>query len=295
MWAAIMALHSSWKGYLKLSLVSVPVRAFSAISAEEGEIHFHQLHDQCHNRIKYVKTCPIHGAVPPEEIVSGYEYSKGQFVIVEKKELDQLKGDTDRSVNIESIVPSGSIDPLYLTERSTYLVPDGRIGEKPYALMERCLMEQACVAIGRRLLNGKDEIVMIRPREKILVMTVLNSVAQVRESESIAPDLSKVSVSAAEIKLTKTLFDAYRQEQPNLAEYTNHYDSRVAELIDAKVKGKKVTMPIRKDEPDVINLLDALRKSVETVKSGSAKKKQAGAPSPTAHRKATTKPKSRTA
>jgi hypothetical protein len=160
-----MVSRSSWKGYLKLSLVSVPVKAFSAVSPQEGEIHFHQLHESCHSRIKYTKTCPKHGAVPADEIVSGYEYSKDQYVVIDPAELDQLKGESDKSVNVESIVPAGSIDSLYLTERSSYLVPDGRIGQKPYALIEKCLSDQGAIAIARLTLNGKDEVAMIRSLE----------------------------------------------------------------------------------------------------------------------------------
>src|ERR1700704_5526400 len=131
-----MAFRTSWKGYLKLSLVSVPVKSYSAVSSQEGEIHFHQLHDKCHSRIKYIKTCPLHGPVPPQEIVSGYEYAKGQYVVMESGELDALKGEKDKSVNVEVIVPNGAIDSLYLTDRIQYLVPDGRVGEKPYAVIE---------------------------------------------------------------------------------------------------------------------------------------------------------------
>jgi DNA end-binding protein Ku len=278
MWGDIMALRSSWKGYLKLSLVSVPVRAFSAISPEEGEIHFNQLHEKCHSRIRYVKTCPKHGPVSQDEIVLGYEYAKGQYVVVEGEELDRLQADVDKSVNVDVIVPVGSIDPLYLTERTSYLLPDGVIGQKPYAVIQKCLQEQKVVAIGRIIRNGKDEVVMVRPLEHLLAMTVLSRAAEVKSPQAFVDELPQVSVSAAELKLTKTLFDAFHQDQVNLSEYKDLYTERLTELIEAKVAGKELVMPAPTEEPDVINLMDALKRSVAQARSIPAKRSAPSSP-----------------
>nr|UXE45625.1 non-homologous end joining protein Ku [uncultured bacterium] len=179
-----MPLRHNWKGYLKLSLVSVPVKSYSAVSADEGEIHFHQLHESCHSRVKYVKTCPIHGPLRPDEIVSGFEYSKGQFVVLEEGELERLRSEEDKMVNIDTIVPAKALDPIYLTERSSYLVPDGPVGNKPYALMEHCLNVRDSIAIARWIKNGKDQTVAIRPIEGLLVMTVLSSAIQIKRPEA---------------------------------------------------------------------------------------------------------------
>lgn len=266
-----MAFRTSWKGYLKLSLVSVPVKSYSAVSPDEGEIHFHQLHSKCHSRIKYVKTCPVHGPVPSSEIVKGYEYAKGEYVEVEEAELDALRSDEEKAVNVEAIVSRGAIDSLYLTERSSYLVPDGRVGEKPYAVIEQCLDEEDAIAVGRLVINGKDQVVMIRPLEGLLVMTILSSAVQVKPPKAFAPERPKVNVTAAEVKLTKSLFEAFHQEEIDLSQYTDHYSDRLAELINAKVTGKEVVMPAPSEEPDVINLMDALKKSLAQTKSTPAK------------------------
>lgn len=265
-----MALRSSWKGYLKLSLVSVPVKAYSAVGAHDDEIHFNQLHDQCHSRIRYAKTCPKHGVVPSDEIVSGYEFAKGQYVVLERDELERLRGDSEKSVSIEAIVPKDAIDPLYLTERSSYLIPDGRVGQKPYSLIENCLRDQNVVAVARLTLNGKDDVVMLRPRGELLVMTVLNASAQVYAADTFAEELGKASVSAAEMKLTKTLFEAYRQGRIDLAEYKDRYTERLTELIEAKVNGHQAVASAPSEEPDVINLMDALKRSVAYAKSPQA-------------------------
>src|SRR5689334_10446337 len=120
-----MALRTSWKGFLRLSLVSVPVRAYSAAATEHGRIHLHQLHDKCHSRIRYQKMCTIHGEVSNQEIVSGYEYAKGQYVVVDDADLEKARTPAERAISIDRFVPPDSIDPFYYDGRGYYLLPDG--------------------------------------------------------------------------------------------------------------------------------------------------------------------------
>jgi len=266
-----MAFHSSWKGFLKISLVSIPVKAYSAVSATQGEIHLHQLHKTCHSRIKYTKTCPIHGPVPTDQIVSGYEYAKDQYVVVDAGELQELRGDLEKTVAVESLIPAASIDPIYFTDRTVYLVPDGRVGQKPYALIEHWLSKESSIALARRTLNGKDEAVMIRSLKSFLVMTVLNSAAQVKEPEVFSTELAETSVTTEEQRLANTLFEAFRRDEPKLSEFKNTYDERLTELVEAKVKGQTIAKPAHEEEPGVINLMEALKKSVASAKAGRAK------------------------
>jgi DNA end-binding protein Ku len=114
-----------WSGYLKLSLVSVPVKAYTATDSS-GEVHLNQLHRDCNARIQYKKTCPIHGEVANDQIVSGYEYTKGQYVTIEPEELDKLRTESDKAVNIDTFVPDDQIDPLYLSGQAYYLCPRAR-------------------------------------------------------------------------------------------------------------------------------------------------------------------------
>jgi DNA end-binding protein Ku len=124
--------RSSWKGYLKLSLVSVPVRGYTA-NVAASEIRLNQLHSECHNRIRYQKTCPVHGEIPKEEIVSGYEYAKGEYVVIEPEELTRIRGERERAVTLDAVVSQHTIDPVYFTDKTYYLVPDGAVGQKPLA------------------------------------------------------------------------------------------------------------------------------------------------------------------
>ncbi len=149
-----MAPRSSWKGYLRLSLVSVPVQAFNAAESGGGDIHLNQLHATCHNRIRYKKVCPVHGEVPNEEIVMGYEYAKGEYVIVDDAEVDKLRTEADRAINIDTFVPRDSIDPIYFNGRTYYLLPDGAMGVKPYAVLLKALNAEDRWAVGQGVFFG---------------------------------------------------------------------------------------------------------------------------------------------
>src|SRR5262245_22020078 len=121
-----MALRSSWEGFLRLNLISVPVKAFSATQSGGGRIGFHQIHAKCKNRIRYKKVCPVHGEVTNDEIVSGYEVAKGQHVLIKPDELKKLRGDADKSIDIDVFVKPGDVDPLFFTDRSYFLTPSGK-------------------------------------------------------------------------------------------------------------------------------------------------------------------------
>ena len=127
----------TWKGYIKLSLVSVPVKAYNARAPSERDIQLHQLHAECHSRIQYKKICPIHGEVSQDDIVSGYEYAKGQYTVIDPAELDKLRSEDDKAITIDQFIHPESLDRIYLTGQSYYLLPEGRIGERPFALIRQ--------------------------------------------------------------------------------------------------------------------------------------------------------------
>ncbi len=257
----------SWKGHLKFSLVTIPIRFYSAVDTDADEIHFNQLHRDCHSRIRYQKTCPVHGEITQDQIVLGYEYEKGKYVIVEKDELEALQSDAEKSVSVEVVVPLTAIDPIYFTDRTSFLVPDGTIGQKSYAVILKALTDQNLAAVGRLVKNGKDSIVMIRPNEQVMAMTVLSSAAQVLSADSIAAEAPQVAVTAQELKLTKSLLDVFYKKKLDLADFPEHYSQRVKELVEAKIAGKQIAKPAADEHPPVINLMDALKKSLATAKS----------------------------
>ncbi len=130
------------KGFLKLSLVSVPVKAYTATTNSGGEIHLNQLHAECHSRIQYKKSCPIHGEVPQKDIVSGYEHAKDQYVVIDTDELEKLRTEDDKAITIDTFIEPDALDPVYLSGTTYYLLPDGPIGQKPYAVLHEGTVQQ---------------------------------------------------------------------------------------------------------------------------------------------------------
>src|SRR5947209_15119899 len=127
--------RASWKGLLTFGLVSFPVEAVNALNREKSDIHFHQIHAPCHSRVHHKNVCPIHGEVPNDEIVSGYEFKKGQYVEVEPSELEALRTESERALKIDAFVEPDAVDPLYFDGRMYYLVPAESAAQEPYAVM----------------------------------------------------------------------------------------------------------------------------------------------------------------
>lgn len=270
--------RSSWKGYLKLSLVSVPVRGYTA-NVAAGEVRLHQLHADCHSRIRYQKTCPIHGEVPKDEIVSGYEYAKGEYVVIEPEEVAHLRGERERAVTIDAVVSQHTIDPVYFTDKTYYLTPDGAVGQKPFALLQKCLADAELQAVGRVVLFGREELVLVRPVEHLLAMTALKYEAEVSHASTLDEELEKTPLSRDELTLTKRLLEAFEKPKFSMAAYKDQYVEELTKLIEAKVEGKELVSPPATEVPRVINLMDALKKSVAAAKgngtSGAARGKKA--------------------
>src|SRR5262249_33560834 len=144
----VMSARPVWSGYIKLSLVSVPVKAYSATDSG-GDVALNQLHEECKSRIQYKKVCPIHGEVQNDQIVSSYEYEKGQYVTIDPEELDRLRTPSDKMVNIDVFVAPDTIDPVYLSGQVYYLVPEGTVGGHPFNLLREGMEREHKVAVAK--------------------------------------------------------------------------------------------------------------------------------------------------
>ena len=276
-----MAPRPSWNGYLKISLVSVPVSAYVA-SQTGPAIRFHQLHKECNSRIRYVKTCPIHGEVSQADIVLGYEYSKDQYVVVDPDELEELRDTSERAIDVDSFVRPEAVDPAYFTGRTYYLVPDGEIGQKPYELIHDAMIAEGLHAIARMILTKREHIVRVRPLKGLLAADVLEYTTRVKDPAEFEEDLSKTNPSAQERKLTRQLIASLIEEKPDLAAYTDTFTKQVSELIEAKMEGKETVVAAPAEEPPIVNLMEALRQSMKqsrTPKGKRTKTRQPALPS----------------
>jgi DNA end-binding protein Ku len=265
-----MALRGGWKGFLRLSLVSVPVRAFSAATAGDGRIHLHQLHETCHSRIRYEKVCPLHGAVTKDEIVSGFEYAKGKYVVVEEGELDRLRTAAEKAINIDTFVPPEAIDPLYFDGRAYYLLPDGPAGNKPYALLSKAMEDAGRYAIAQVVITGREQIAAVRSIDGLLSLSILNYASQIKKPSVFADELPELKASAEEQRLARSLIDQTSSDKVDLAKYRDTYTEKLTALIEAKIAGEEIVAPPREEEVPVINLMDALRESVARASRGTA-------------------------
>ncbi len=257
-----MAMRSSWKGYLKLSLVSVPVQAFNVLAASGGGLRFNQLHAACNSRIRYQKVCPIHGEVSKDEIVLGYEYAKGKYAIIDPDEIEKLRTESDKSIEIEEFIEPDMLDPMYLDGRNYYLVPDTPVGQKPYAVLQEAMAKRNRCGIARVVFSGKEQLVLVRPLDGLLMMSMLNYHAQLHKPEAVADEIHRPELARQEVKLAEMLIDASTAKKFDIAGYRDLYTERLTKLINAKVAGKEVVAQPEEEELPVINLMDALKLSL---------------------------------
>jgi DNA end-binding protein Ku len=271
--------RTSWKGFLKLSLVSVPVKAFTA-NDTEADVRLNQLHKDCHGRVKYQKVCPEHGELNSDHIVSGYEYAKDQYVVVDPDEVDKLRTKADRSVNIDGFVPATAIDPRYFAGKTWYLLPDGTAGERPYALLHKGMIDNGVCAIAQVVMSGREQLVLVRPFDKMLVMTGLYYWKKVKAADEFLGEIDDIQFKPEETALTNTLIGATKIADFDLSKYKDVYVEKLQKLIQMKIDGKEVVAAPDHEEPKILNLMDALKKSVAEAQARAAGVGEAAEPDP---------------
>jgi DNA end-binding protein Ku len=256
--------RSSWRGMLRFGLVVFPVEAFNAHARGQGPIAFHQLHAPCHSRIHYQKVCPIHGEVSNDEIVSGYEYGRGQYVEFDPEELNHLRTEKERALTIDAFIPPGDLDPIYLDGRMYFLAPAGEEGKEPYGLLVRAMEHLDRDGIGEIVLSGRKEVVLVRPYAGSLQMAMLNYAAEIEQPPAAKP--AKFAANAKTLDLAEELIENYTDKHFDFSQYADRYEADLRRLIEAKIRGEKVVAPEEEEEPQVYNLMDALRRSMSQTK-----------------------------
>ena len=257
----------SWKGFIRISLVSVPVEGYTASATGTSQVALNQLHADCGERIRYKKTCPVHGEVPGEEIVMGYQYEKDQYAVIDPDEVEALRSEADRSINVERFVAPSEIDPRYFSGRTYYLLPNGPAGKKPYALLHRAMVDEDVVGLAQVVISNREQLVALRPVGRLLAASVLQYAADVKPVDEFEKLLEEDSVSPQELKLAKTLIDATREEYAEIEQFRDLYAERMRELIEAKVEGREVVKRPSSKAPPTINLIEALKASLDYKKT----------------------------
>jgi DNA end-binding protein Ku len=280
-----MAARPTWKGYLKISLVNIPVRVFPATDAA-ATVSFNQLHKECRSRIQQKRWCPVcQVEVPNTDIVKGYEFEKGKYVVMEEDDLAKVRPESTRVINIVQFADAKVIDPVYV-ERPYYLAPDGTVAAEAFAVMREGMAGKA--AVGKVALYGREYLVAIQPRENGLVMYTLRHASEVRAMSAI-DELKTVpaKIKPDEIKLAKQVIGNFETDG-DLTQYKDDYQLELRRIIEAKIAGEDVVAPTEEAPPKVVNLMEALRQSLErvsgtkkhTAKIASARAAKAARPAP---------------
>jgi DNA end-binding protein Ku len=244
----------SWSGLVQLSLVYIPVKAYTAVRTRDST-PCHLVHADCGQRIRYVKHCPVHGPVDPATVVRGVACGPGQHVILEPEELDALRPEQDRALRLERFLEPAQLEPLLFSGRGLYLLPDGPAAGHAYAVLHQALEQCGRWGLGRVVLGGRRQVVVLRPAAAGLVVQVLHFPEQLRAGPLTArPPLSG---AAAELGLAAQLIAAAAGD----VDWTAYRDAAAQEL-EALVAAKRPAQPAAAGEPVVLPLLAALQQSL---------------------------------
>jgi DNA end-binding protein Ku len=263
-----MAARPTWKGYLKISLVNIPVKVFPATDAS-ATISFNQLHAECQTRIQQKRWCPTcQRDVPNTDIVKGYEFEKGRYVVMEDEDIEKVRVESTRVINLEKFTDDVEIDPIYL-DRPYYLAPDGPVAKEAFAVIREGMKGKA--GIGKVALYGREYLVKVQPRERGLVMYTLRHASEIRSMDAIdeLADMPE-TVKPAEVALAQQVIGTF-EGSIDFSDYRDDYQEGLREIIDARIAGREIVAPDVQEPPKVVNLMEALRRSLDSI-SGSKKK-----------------------
>jgi DNA end-binding protein Ku len=257
-----MSPRPTWKGYLKVSLVTIPVKVFPATESA-ATLSFNQLHAECQTRIQQKRWCPhCEREVSNTELAKGYEFEKGRYVVVSEEDIEKVRVESTRVIDLSQFTDDTSIDPIYV-DRAYYLAPDGPMAASAFAVMREGMAGKA--GIGKVALYGREYLVAVRPQKKGLVMYTLHHDAEIRSIDQI-DELGSLpaKVKPEEMKLAKQVIGSFESEL-NLKDYKDEYKEGLRKIIDAKIAGEEIVAPEVQEPPRVVDLMDALRRSLDSV------------------------------
>ena len=255
-----MAGRASWKGYLKLSLVSCPVKLFPATSASAGKISFNLLHKDTLNRVQQKYHDPELGEIDRADLVKGYQFEKDRYVVVTAEELEAVEIESSKTVDIDGFVDAEDIDTIYL-DSTYYMAPDGPIAEETFAVILEAMRRANKVAIARIVLAGRERLVAIEPIDDGFRIMTLRSAREVREPSYA---LEKLNAKYTEDMLAMAQqIIASKQAEFDPASFEDRYENALMELVKSKINGGTPVITKAPERGNVVNLMDALRRSIE--------------------------------
>jgi DNA end-binding protein Ku len=273
-----MAPRANWKGYLRLSLVSCPIALYPASSLRE-KVSFNRLNRRTGNRLKQQNVDSETGeVVPREDTGRGYEVAKGQYLIVEDEELDAVQIESNRTIDIDQFVPKTEIDERFI-DSPYYLSPDGQVGEEAFAVIRDTIGKLNMVALGRVVLTRREHVIALEPKGRGLLGLTLRYPYEVRDEASYFEDIPDLKLSKEMLDLATHIINT-KSGHFDPSQFQDRYENALIDLLKKKEAGEKIEPAREAAAPRVVNLMDALRASID------AEKKKAPAPSTEARRPA---------
>ncbi len=260
-------MRSLWNGSISFGLVNVPVKMFAA--TEEKDVRFRTLHKKCNTPIKYQKVCPTcDEEVGPDDVVKAFEYEKGRYVVISAEELEALAVAQTRTIDIVDFVNLKDIDPIYWYK--TYYLGPSDTGHKAYALLRMAMEQTGKVAIAKIVLRDKQHLAAVRVLPDCLALAMMYYPDEIRVTSAL-PDLTKVEVHDNEIRMATQLIESLTAEF-EAAKYTDDYRESLLKLIEAKISGDAVAMPTPERPSKVVDLMDALKASLDMVEKSKSER-----------------------
>jgi DNA end-binding protein Ku len=283
-WRTTVPPRAYWKGHVRLSLVSFPVQLIPAIETKE-RVSFHRVHRPTGQRVRYQPTVPDHGPVETDEIGKGYEYEKGRFVIMEDEEVDRLKLESTHTLDIVQFVDDHEIDPLYY-EKPYFVLPDGAFAEDAFRVVRDAMRETKKVAIGQIVLSTRERVAAVRPCDRGLLLETLRYADEVRPASRYFAEIREGQPDGEQLELAKQLIKM-KSAPFDPEKFKDHYQAALRDLVAAKLQGREPSGPREEaGGPKVINLMEALKRSLKTDERGAETAEPVTKPAATTRKRA---------
>lgn len=278
-----MAPRAYWKGFLKLSLVSCPIALYPATTSRE-KVSFHQINKRTGNRIRYRKVDAETGKeVDPAELAMGYQVGKDKYIVFDHDELEAVAIESKHTIEIDQFVDKGSIDELYLAD-PYYIVPDGEIGAQAFAVIREVIRGEGMVALGKVVLTSREHVIALEARGRGMLGITLRYPYEIRKEEDYFRDIADEKVPKDMLDLAAHIVETKKARfQPG--KFDDRYEDALRALVRRKQKGEKIEQPEEPAPSNVINLMDALRKSLKAQGGASERRPTAGRTRPPTARK----------
>lgn len=254
-----MAARPTWSGHLRLSLVTCPVALYTATSTA-GDIRFNLINPKTNNRIKMITTDPETGPIERSELVKGYEVEKGRYVLLTPEDIESVKLESKRAIDIERFVDASEIDRLYWND-PYYLVPDGDLAAEAFAVIREAMRKTDKIALGRVVMHTRERLVALEPRDKGILVYTLRTDDEVRKPEDYFAGIKDVKVDAGMVAIAEKIIEQ-QEGDFDTTQFRDRYEDALKALIAEKEKGHTVTAPDAPKEAEVVDLMEALRRSL---------------------------------